>query len=221
MNINKEHSPLWVKVTIWITIFAFVFAFIAVGFFQVIASMKDSKTNTAATQTTDAGSQINQINSQFQPQATSTEALVKNDPKNKDVIAELASLYSQWGTNLVQIQDATAQEQANQKFASALSYWEQAFKLAPQDKQIAGDYATALFQTGDSEGAVKIAKQVVKENPKYATVWFNLGIYLASADATNNKDEAINAFETAIKYDTDATQKKQAQTYIDELKKAK
>lgn len=218
MNINKEHSPLWVKVTIWITIFAFVFAFIAVGFFQVLANMKDNKQqSTTNTQQNTAAEQINQINSQFQAQATSTEAIVKKDPKNKVEVAQLASLYSQWGTSLMQIQDNTAQQQAATHLTDANKYWEQAYKLDPKDKEIAGDYATSLYYIGKRDEAIKVAKQVVKENPKYATVWYNLGIYLSDTDV----DKAKAALENAIKYETDATQKKAAQSALDNLNKVK
>lgn len=219
MNINKEHSPLWVKVTIWITIFAFVFAFIAVGFFQVLASMKDNnnqQTSTASTQATDAGTQISTINNQFQAQATSTEALVKEDPKNKDLLAQLAGIYSQWGSSLLQIQNDTAQQQASQHLASAADYWKQAYDLSPKDKEIAGDYATSLYYVGETDEAIKVAKQVVKDNPTYATVWYNLGIYLSDT----NVDEAVKALENAVKYEKDATQKKAAQSALDEVKKA-
>lgn len=217
MNINKEHSPLWVKVTIWVTIFAFVFAFIAVGFFQVLASMKDdAKSNTANTKTADAASQISTINQQYQTQATSTEALVKKDPKNKDEVAQLASIYSQWGTALMQIQNSNdAQKAALEQLTKASQYWKQAYDLDPKDKEIAGDYATSLYYINDAEGAIKVAQQVVKENPKYATVWYNLGIYLSSS----NTDEAIKALENAVKYETDATQKKAAQQALDAVKK--
>lgn len=221
MNINKEHSPAWVKITIWITIVAFVFAFIAVGFFQVISSFTNkSSQNTSSTSSTktSAAAQISTINSKYQTSATSNEALVKKDPKNKKEVASLASLYSTWGMELRQIQNnSEAQMEAAKKFQSAKEYWKQAYDLDPKDKEVAGDYATALYYTNDQQGAIKIAREVVKENPTYATVWFNLGIYLSATD----KQGAIEAFQNAVKYEKDATQKKTAQSYIDQLKKQK
>lgn len=221
MNINKEHSPAWVKITIWVTIFAFVFAFIAVGFFQVITSLKNTNKSSSSTSTSkstaSAAQQISTINGQYQATAVSTEALVKKDPKNKNQVASLAGTYSQWGTALLSIQNNTeAQTEAAKKLQLANQYWKQAYDLNPADKEVAGDYATSLYYVGDTQGAIKVAQEVVKQNPTYATVWYNLGIY----QSATNKTEAIKSLENAVKYETNATQKKSAQQALDSLKKA-
>ena len=222
MNINKEHSPAWVKITIWITIFAFVFAFIAVGFLQVITSIKSnssssSSSTSSSSTTTSAAQQISTVNSQYQTSAVSSEALVKKEPKNKTQVASLAGLYSQWGTALLQISNSTeAQTQAAEKLQTANKYWKQAYDLDPNDKEVAGDYATSLYYVDNTQGAIKVAQEVVKKNPKYATVWYYLGIY----QSATNKSEAIKSLENAIKYETDATQKKSAQEALASLKKS-
>lgn len=220
MNINKEHAPAWVKITIWITIIAFIFAFIAVGFLQVISNLKDTNTDSTQSSTTSTAqnnaASISSINAQYQASVASTEPIVKKEPNNQEQVASLAGLYTQWGMALMALQNNTdAQTQGAEKLALAKQYWEQAYKLDPKNKEIAGDYATSLYYTGDTAGAVKVARQVVKDNPTYSTVWYNLGIFLSETDKTG-AEEALN---NAIKYEKDAIQKKAAQDALANLKK--
>lgn len=219
MKIDKANSPTWVKVTIWVTIVTFVLGFVGLGLTEFFtnsnANSSTASSSSSATSTATAGTTtLATINAQYQTQALSTEALVKKDPKNAQTQSELGSLYAQWAQALSTSKDKAAQSAAPEKFKSSAAAWEAAYKLDTNNKEIGGDYATSLYYTGDTDGAVKIAKEVLAKNPKYATVWFNLGIYLANTDQT----QAITALENAVKYDTNATTKKQAQTALDSLK---
>lgn len=222
MNINKEHAPAWVKITIWVTIIAFIFAFVAVGFLQVISNLKNTNGDNAQKTTTTTQQNnvqsVAAINAQYQASVASTEPIVKKEPNNQEQVASLAGLYTQWGMSLVALQNNTdAQTQGVEKLTLARQYWEQAYKIDPKNKEVAGDYATSLFYTNDTDGAVKVARQVVKDNPTYSTVWYNLGIFLSGTDKAG-AEEALN---NAIKYEKDATQKKAAQEALANLKKQK
>ncbi|MBK5210880.1 MAG: hypothetical protein JJE36_00915 [Coriobacteriia bacterium] len=221
MKIDKSNSPTWVRVTVWVTTITFIFGFAGLGLAEFFTNSNSSSSATSsssdATSTATAGTTtLATINAQYQTQAVSTEALVKKDPKNAQTQVELGSLYSQWAQALSTSTDKAAQSAAPEKFKSSATAWAAAYELDKNNKEIGGDYATSLYYTGDTAGAVKIAKEVLAKNPKYATVWFNLGIYLSNTDKT----QAVTALENAVKYDTDATTKKQAQTALDSLKKA-
>lgn len=213
MAIDKEHSPQWVKITVWVLVFTLVFVWLGAGIFSLFDKNNQPTTQTPVTQT--AAQKVEAINAQYTAQVTTLEGVLKTKPEDKDTLVSLAQAYMDWGTNLMQSGDASATAGSGAKFASSVSIWEKAYKLDPASKEIGGDYATALFNVGQTDKAVELARKVLKANPEYATVWFNLGIYLSNTDIPGS----IKAFETAIKYDKEGAYKTQAQKNIDLLKK--
>lgn len=210
MNINKSKSPLWVKITVWITVFAFIFGFIAVGIFQLIPLLKE---DAAATN----GSQ-DQLTQQYQSTVVALEQQLTSDPTSSTLMVAVASTYSQWA-EAIRANAGDKPSQADQtaygeKLVTANSMWAKAYQANPDDKLIGGDYATSLYYIGDDAGAVRVAREVLAKNPEYSTVWFNLGQYLSVTDP----QEAINAFEQSAKFETDPSLKKQAQEAADQLK---
>lgn len=210
MNIDKERSPLWVKVTIWITIFGFIFGFVAIGIFQLFAQQPDNSGNINSPQ--------GQLASQYEPIISAIEADLQSDPTSATALTALASTYTQWADaireNAGSKPSAADQSAYGEKLVSANSAWEKAYKANPDDERVGGDYATSLYYIGDDVGAVKIAREVLAKKPEYSTVWYNLGQYLS----ISNPQEAINAFEQAAKFETDPNLKKQAQDAADQLK---
>lgn len=210
MNIDKSQSPLWVKVTIWVTVVAFLFGFVAVGIFQLIPMLQEDKSAALGAQ--------NEIDQQYESTVVALEAELRSDPTSATVLTALASTYSQWAEAIQQNAGAkpTAADQTafGEKLVSAKSAWEKAYKASPDDERIGGDYATSLYYVGDTAGAVKVAREVLAKKPEYSTVWYNLGQYLSVTDP----QEAINAFEQAAKFETEPNLKKQAQDAADQLK---
>lgn len=214
MSLDKSHSPMWVRVTIWITIVATVLAFAGFGIFQIISDRQQAKQD-KATQTKTQTSSTSEIDAQYQTSAKSTEALVNQDPKNADTQVELASIYMQWARALAQkTNDTKAQTAAAEKFQLARTHWQAAYDLDKTDKAVGGDLALTNYYLGDSEKAISISREVLKANPEYANVWYNLGIFLADTD----KAEAKKALENAVKYaGKDADLKKSAQSLLKQL----
>lgn len=210
MAINKENSPAWVKITVWTLVIVLVFVWMGAGIFSMF-----DPANRPATQTPTNGTQsVADINTQYQSTVTAVEAALKEKPEDVNTMVSLASTYMDWGFALMQSGDANGQTDGMAKIASSVSIWEKAYAANPTSKEIGGDYATALYYSGQTDKAVELARKVLKDNPKYATVWYNLGMYLAETDAA----EAIKAFENAVKFDTDGQYKQSAQTNIDALK---
>lgn len=213
MAIDKEHSPQWVKITVWVLVFTLVFVWLGAGIFSLFDTNNQPVSQTPVEQT--AAQKVEAINAQYSAQVAALEGVLKEKPEDKDTLVSLAGAYMDWGTNLMQSGDASATAAGGTKLISSLPIWEKAYKLDPNSKEVGGDYATALFYSGQTDKAVELARKVLKANPEYATVWFNLGMYLSDTDIP----ESIKAFETAIKYDKEGAYKTQAQANIDTLKK--
>lgn len=64
-------------------------------------------------------------------------------------------------------------------FAAAATVYAAAWKKQPGDPNVGTDWATALFYSGDIEGAVKQVDVVLEKDPKFQTAWFNKGNFLA------------------------------------------
>lgn len=217
MAINKDHSPLWVRITIWVTIVGLIIGFVGIGLLQFIATANTPAPKTPAAPTQPAAKTVAEIEATYTPQIKAMEDGLAKDPTNKDQLVSLGSTYMSWGQELAQSADQNAMALATTKFASSSSAWEKAYKMDPKNKEIGGDYATALFYSGKSTEAIDLARTVLKDNPKYAIVWFNLGMYLSGTDKTG----ATTAFENAIKFDTTGQYKTVAQQNIDALKAGK
>ena len=63
-------------------------------------------------------------------------------------------------------------------FAQAAELYAAAWAKQPGDPNVGTDWATALFYSGDIEGAVKQIGVVLKDDPNFQTGWFNKGNYL-------------------------------------------
>lgn len=210
MAINKENSPKWVKITVWVLVFTLIFVWMGAGIF----SMFDPANKPAAQAPTNQPQTVADINAQYQSTVTAVETALKEKPEDVNTMVSLASTYMDWGMALMQSGDANGQTDGMAKIASSVSVWEKAYAANPTSKEIGGDYATALYYSGEDDKAVELARKVLKDNPEYATVWYNLGMYLSATDSA----EAIKAFENAVKFDTSGQYKQSAQANIDALK---
>jgi Tetratricopeptide repeat len=92
-----------------------------------------------------------------------------------DLVARANDLYDQ-GDTAFQSDDI---EGGSKLFAQAAQLYAAAWKKQPGDPNVGTDYATALFYSGDIQGAVKQIEVVLKANPEFQTAWFNKGNYLA------------------------------------------
>jgi hypothetical protein len=70
-------------------------------------------------------------------------------------------------------------EQGAAYFAAAAKIYQAAWKKQPGDPNVGTDWATALFYSGDIEGAVKQIDVILTKDPEFQTGWFNKGNYLA------------------------------------------
>ena len=79
-----------------------------------------------------------------------------------------------------------------QYFAAAAKVYRAAWKQRATDPSMGTDYATSLFYSGDTEGALKQVSVVIAKSPAFQTAHLNKGIYLqtASQDAQQSGQKA-------------------------------
>ena len=221
MAIDKSHSPAWVKVTVWVLVVALIVGFVAIGFSAAIPQLGQlfggGGTTTSGTPNDTVNTDtLEVINAQYTSQATATEASVTGDPENGALRREMAGIYMDWAFSLYNSTDVNAQAKVAETMAKAVPHWEKALELAPGDKQIMGDLSTSMFYSGQVEEAIALAEKTVKENPDYATVWYNLGIYRqTNGDNAGAREAYTQAVQNAT--DADTQLKTAAQSALDSL----
>jgi len=211
MAIDKSQTPLWVRVTIWVTIFAFVGTAAGYGLFQAFSGGLGNGNSTNGGQVT-AG--LDSINAVYEPQVTAIETQLAGDEENLNVLISLGTTYMNWAYALYNSTDAAAQAQFGPTMAASLPYWERAYEIDPDSKEIGGDYASALYYGGKPDEAIATARKTLEAYPDYATVWFNLGIYLMDSNDTAG---AAEAFNKAIETDSDGTVTENAKSMLGQI----
>ena len=86
------------------------------------------------------------------------------------------------------------QSAGEQYFAAAAKVYGAAWEQQATDPSVGTDYATSLFYSGDTDGALKQVKEVLAESPDFQTAHLNKGIYLeTAAQASRDGGQAAKA----------------------------
>ena len=104
------------------------------------------------------------------------------------------------------------QDAGAQHFAAAAKVYRAAWKQRATDPNVGTDYATSLFYSGDTDGALKQVSVVLAGSPDFQTAHLNKGVYLQTAAQTAQDDgqkvradallaQAKAAFEKAVSID--------------------
>ena len=105
-----------------------------------------------------------------------------------ELVARANGLYDQ-GAQAFQAKDQGA---VTRYFGAAATVYRAAWKKQPGDPGVGTDYATSLFQSGDTASALKQVDLVLAKTPDYQNAHLNKGIYLqtASRAAQQNGQQA-------------------------------
>jgi len=105
-----------------------------------------------------------------------------------ELVARANGLYDQ-GAQAFQAKDQGA---VTRYFSAAATVYRAAWKKQPGDPGVGTDYATSLFQSGDTASALKQVDLVLAKTPDYQNAHLNKGIYLqtASRAAQQNGQQA-------------------------------
>ena len=115
-------------------------------------------------------------------------------------------------------------------FAQAAQVYGAAWDKQPGDPNVGTDFATALFYSGDFDGAIKQVGVVLKTNPDFQTGWFNKGNFLAhkarqaeamkqTKDAKEFYAQAREAYLKAVAIDPASEVAKEADARLAEIPK--
>ena len=143
-----------------------------------------------------------------------------------ELVAKANDLYDQ-GDSAFNSQDI---EGGAKLFAQAAELYAAAWAKQPGDPNVGTDWATALFYSGDIEGAVKQIAVVLKADPNFQTGWFNKGNYLTHEAGISERmgdkkaagkyyAQAREAFLKAIAIDPKSDVGKEAQNRLADIPK--
>ena len=86
-------------------------------------------------------------------------AKLKSDPRNKDLLIEIASFYK-----------------SAHLFKDAAAYLDRASQIDPKNIAIRTEMASCLYFDGNVDGALSALQESLHQNPKDANALFNLGM---------------------------------------------
>ena len=195
MAINKSKTSPAMKAVLVLLIVAFVASFVSIG-----AGLFSGGGGGTTTSTQQQNDPLAAANAQYQPTVSALTGQLQSQPESYTALVSLANTYFDW---------AAAVQQASQTSTSAvgadLPLWtgaKDAYKRAIVVKKgepaVSTDYAITLFYTGDTTGAIKVATEVTKTNPEFASAYFNLGIFNGTL---GENAKAAAAFKKAIALD--------------------
>lgn len=216
MAIDKSRTSLGVKIVLIVLIVAFVALFVPVtlsGLFQNNQSATQQNTQDGGTSSVDA------INAKYAVNAQTFQTAVASEPTSYTALVNLGNTYLDWGGELRQAGQASQANTATVAasvplFEGAKNAYTTALEVKPGDKAVEGDLAIALFYTGDVNGAIVLAEKVIKKDPKFSAVWFNLGNFYATA---GQNDQALKAYQEYLKLEPQGELATAAQQNITQL----
>lgn len=172
-----------------------------------------SVTGTGSTDTT---AQINAINARFTPTVTAREASITANPKDYNLLVAQANDYYDWALQVTQVAKQVTPD-STQIWAAAASYYGRALDVKPGDPNVATDYSIALFYSGETNKAIEVAEKTRTDNPTFAPVVYNLGVFYANSTAADSKTKAVAAFNDYLKLEPNGANAANAKQFLKDL----
>jgi tetratricopeptide (TPR) repeat protein len=125
---------------------------------------------------------------------------LKSDPSNADLLASIGNIYY----------DA-------QQYPTAIEYYQRCLKIQPFNAGVRTDMATAIWYSGNADGAITEFNQSLSYEPTKANTLFNLGIVLWQGK--HDSASAIATWEKLLAANPNYENKAKVQQLIAEAKK--
>lgn len=139
MAVNKSQTPAWMR----IVIIAVVISFVAGGVVIVAAGFSGGGGTGETTSTVGTDS----ITAEFKPRVDAAVAGLQAKPDDPNAIVAVGNAYYDWAAALY---NAQQQQAAVPYWVNAVTYYDQALAIQPDNDQVLGDKAFALAYGGDS-----------------------------------------------------------------------
>jgi cytochrome c-type biogenesis protein CcmH/NrfG len=105
---------------------------------------------------------------------------------------------------------------AAQNYSQAVQYYQRSLSLRPADVNVRTDMATAVWYTGDADGALREFEQSLKYQPNHAQTLFNLGMvrWQGKKDAKG----ALQAWEKLLATNPNYPERQKVQDLIQQVR---
>jgi lipoprotein NlpI len=142
MHVNKKQTPMWMRVVIILVAISFVVMLVPVVFAGFGGGSK-----------TGSDSADPLFTSQYEPQVNAAVAAAKTDPTNPDIISMAGHRYYEWAVAVYESGQAQA---SGPLWLSAVSYYDQALALRPDDDIVLGNKAFALYYAASADAGTAL-----------------------------------------------------------------
>jgi Tetratricopeptide repeat len=217
MAIDKSRTSPFVKGVIIFVAISFVLGIAGTAFVPLLESIfSPSTSTTGGTGSTTATDTVVAISTKYSGRIQGNDEKLKTDPKNYATLVDQAQAYHDWAAEVAK---ATNGQGGTDRplWLLAVDFYGKALAVKPGDPSVTTDMAIAQFYSGDAQGAITTALAVEKANPKFAQVYFNLGVFYS---AVGDNAAAITAYEGYLKLEPQGQLVVEANTRIAELKKS-
>jgi tetratricopeptide (TPR) repeat protein len=143
---------------------------------------------------------LQQLQQTAETQAAPLLAQLKTDPNNAALLENLGDIYY----------DA-------QQYPAAIEYYQRALNVQPANTSVRTDMATAIWYTGNADGAITEFKRSLAYEPTKANTLFNLGIVLWQGK--HDGAGAIAAWQKLLSANPNYENKEKVQQLIADAKK--
>ena len=163
MSQGKHTSANWTSTQAYTLMVICLLAGIAAGWLirgsQPPAALAADQPGSASAATTNEQPTPQQLKKMADTQAAPLLAELKSDSKNPELLAKIANIYYD-----------------TQQYSEAISYYERALQAQPANTSIRTDLATAIWYTGNADGAIAEFNKALAYEPDKANTLFNLGV---------------------------------------------
>lgn len=174
MSVNKSDTPPWMRMVVIIVVLSF-----ALGGVAIVVGAATSGPSGGT-----SGDATSTVNSDFQSRVQSAQAAMEVSPNNPDVIAQVGHAYFDWAVSLYESGQVPASVPI---WKSAVSYYDQALVIRPDDDVILGNKAFALYYSGETElarEALAIFVDAASDNARLTAQVENARNMLATLEST-------------------------------------
>jgi len=195
MAIDKSRTSPLMKALIIFIAATFV---LGIGFSSFVGSCS-SATPTGTTPNTPGATAsttqtVDAINLQYSPIIQAVEASITVEPKNYDLLVGQAQNYYQWGAKVREAVQTAGTQQDVPIWKAAATYYKRALDVNSDSVEVMGDYAVALFYSGETTAAIEAGEKVRTKDAKFAPNLFNLGIFYQTSGDTAKAKAAYEAY---------------------------
>ncbi len=199
MSLNKSNTSPFMKFVIILIIIAMVTLFLYGGIAGLIELFKTQPQSQAVS--TDP---IAQVKAEYEPRLTAFDAALASNPESFTLLVNTGNARFDYAMDLMKLVSQTstaALQPAVDQWTAAKDVFAKAVKVnkeAPSGVRV--DYSIALYYSGDTTEAIKVATAVVKKDPTFAPAFFNLGIFY---EGLGDAELAVAAYQKYLTLDPD------------------